>query len=108
MQVPLSEVPNTVSQQLNDFQKVLYDKAYSRLKENTHIENDYQTFSEKLEARGGFYQLHWCESRKCEDKIKQETKATIRCIPFAQIRESGKCVVCQSPSTGRVIFARNY
>lgn len=106
--VKLSEVSGAVSQQLNEFQKTLYEKAYRRLKENTHIENDYQNFAEKLEAEAGFYQLHWCESRTCEDKIKQETKATIRCIPFAQIRESGKCIVCQGPSAGRVIFARNY
>lgn len=106
--VKLSEVSVAVSQQLNDFQKALYEKAYLRLKENTHIEDDYKKFAEKLDSVAGFYQLHWCESRNCEDKIKQETKATIRCIPFAQIRESGKCIVCQGPSAGRVIFARNY
>jgi len=107
-QVKLDEVEEQVERQLDQLQKDLYAKAYDRLKNNTHIENDYEKFKEKLESMSGFYQLHWCGSRTCEDKVKNETKATIRCIPFAQIRESGKCIACGSESSGRVIFAKNY
>ena len=107
-QISLDKVTEEVERQLADYQKLLYSKAYDRLKNNTHIENEFEKFSKKLDAEGGFYQLHWCESRKCEDKIKEETKATIRCIPFAQIRESGKCIACGGNSQGRVLFARNY
>jgi len=106
--VSLDQIAEQVDAQLSEFQKLLYAKAYDRLKSQTHIENDYVRFGELLESQGGFYQLHWCESRKCEDKIKEDTKATIRCIPFAQIRESGKCIACGSPSQGRALFARNY
>jgi len=107
-QVPLDQVGQEVTKQLVDFQKALYSKASDRLTQNTYIENEFNVFKEKVEAVSGFYQLHWCESRKCEDHIKDETKATIRCIPFAQIRETGKCISCGSESKGRVIFAKNY
>ena len=107
-QVPLDQVGEEVTKQLADFQKALYAKASDRLTQNTHIENDYGSFKEKVDTVGGFYQLHWCESRKCEDRIKDETKATIRCVPFAQIRETSKCISCGSESKGRVIFAKNY
>ncbi|NBX76180.1 MAG: proline--tRNA ligase [Proteobacteria bacterium] len=108
IQVPLDQVGEEVTKQLADFQKALYAKASDRLTQNTHIENDYGSFKEKVDTVGGFYQLHWCESRKCEDRIKDETKATIRCVPFAQIRETSKCISCGSESKGRVIFAKNY
>lgn len=107
-QVLLDQVAAETGRQLDGLQKDLYAKAYDRLKSHTYIENDYSVFKEKIEAQGGFYQLHWCESRKCEDTVKEHTKATIRCIPFAQIRESGRCIVCGSESKGRVVFAKNY
>ncbi|NBX91664.1 MAG: proline--tRNA ligase [Proteobacteria bacterium] len=107
-QVKLSELIVRVNEELSDLQKSLYNAAYERLKNNTHLENSFSTFKEKIESESGFYQLHWCGSRACEDKVKDETKATIRCIPFAQIRETGKCIVCEKESTGRVIFAKNY
>lgn len=107
-QVLLDQVVAETGRQLDGLQKDLYAKAYDRLKSHTYIENDFSVFKEKIEAQGGFYQLHWCESRKCEDAVKEQTKATIRCIPFAQIREPGRCIVCGSESKGRVIFAKNY
>lgn len=107
-QVKLDAIKEEVQIQLDGLQKDLYSRAYDRLKQNTHIENEYAKFKSGIEEKGGFFQLHWCESRQCEDKIKEETKATIRCIPFAQIREAGKCIACGSESKGRVIFAKNY
>ena len=108
LQVKIDEIVDTVNQQFEALQKSLYQTAYERLQKNTHIEDKFDTFKQKIESDSGFYQLHWCESRNCEDKIKEETKATIRCIPFAQIRENGKCIACGNESKGRVIFARNY
>lgn len=107
-QVKLDAVLEEADKTLIEFQKVLYDKAYQRLQSSTFMENDYTAFKEKLEKQPGFYQMHWCGSAKCEEKVKVDTKATIRCIPFAQIREAGKCIACNGESSGRVIFAKNY
>ena len=107
-QVKLDNVLEEATKTLNEFQKVLYEKAYERMTSNTFIENDYSVFKDKLEKQPGFYQMHWCGSAACEEKVKIDTKATIRCIPFAQIREAGKCIACNAESSGRVIFAKNY
>ncbi|MFM8315301.1 MAG: proline--tRNA ligase anticodon binding domain-containing protein, partial [Deltaproteobacteria bacterium] len=107
-QVSLSEIQSKTPEALESLQKLLYDRAAKFLEANTHIENSYSKFQERIETESGFYQMHWCGSDKCEAQVKEETKATIRCIPFTQIKESGKCIYCQSESNGRVIFARSY
>jgi prolyl-tRNA synthetase len=107
-QVKLADISATVGPTLDAFQMALYTKAAERLKANTFLENDYAAFQKKQEEQGGFYQLHWCGTTACELKIKEESKATIRCIPFDQIKEAGKCIRCGGASNGRVIFARNY
>lgn len=106
-QVKIEDVVRQVDETLEAFQKTLYSKASDFLRDSTFLENDYAKFKERLEG-GGFFQLHWCGKDSCELQIKEETKATIRCVPFDQIRESGKCIYCSGPSGGRVIFARNY
>ncbi|MBI1860452.1 MAG: proline--tRNA ligase [Deltaproteobacteria bacterium] len=106
--VSLDQVKATAAKTLDEFQMALYTRSSEFLKANTHIENDLPKFKERIQANSGFYQLHWCGNPGCEAQVKNDTKATIRCIPFAQIRESGKCIVCSAASTGRVIFARNY
>lgn len=107
--VKLDAVKAKVAEVLEQFQKALYDKADERLKAFTFVENDYSNFKQRIESDdGGFFQMHWCGSGACEAKVKDETKATIRCIPFDQIRENGSCIVCGAKSEGRVIFARNY
>ena len=63
---------------------------------------------EILEKKGGFLYSHWCGNGECELKIKEETKATIRCIPENSPEEKGQCIYCGKPSERRVIFARNY
>lgn len=108
MQVNLSEIAIKTPQALDSLQKLLYDRAAKFLESNTHLEDDYSKFKERVETESGFYQMHWCGSDKCETQVKEETKATIRCIPFAQIKEPGKCIYCHGQSNGRVIFARNY
>jgi len=105
--VPLAEVKQNVATELKDLQTRLYNKAATLLKDNTFIEDDYESFKTRIE-NGGFFQMHWCGTDDCESLIKEETKATIRCIPFQQIRERGKCIRCEKPSGGRVIIARSY
>ena len=94
---------------LDDIQQNIYNKALEFRINNTHKVDSYDEFKEKIE-RGGFLLCHWDGSSETEQKIKEETKATIRCIPtdsdFEQ--ELGVCVYSGKPSKGRVIFARSY
>jgi len=66
------------------------------------------TNTEKPELHGGFARSHWCGSQECEEKIKEDLKVTIRCIPFDAKEESGACICCGKPSGRRVIFAKSY
>jgi prolyl-tRNA synthetase len=63
---------------------------------------------QQIEETGGFFYLHWCGSEECETNVKEETKATIRCIPLDSKEEQGKCIYCGKPSCRRVIFAKSY
>jgi prolyl-tRNA synthetase len=63
---------------------------------------------EKPEIHGGFTLSHWCGEEKCETKIKEDLKVTIRCIPFDNETETGKCIYCGGASSRRVIFSKAY
>lgn len=93
---------------LEDIQANLFSKAKSMLDANTVRVDDYATLADRAARNAGWSLAHWCGDSKCEAKVKAETKATTRCIPFEQEAESGACIVCGQPSTGRVIFARAY
>ncbi len=92
---------------LVDIQENIYNKALKFREENTIEVNDYETFKTKIED-GGFLLCHWDGTAETEEKIKNETKATIRCIPFDRKEEEGVCIYSGKPSKGRVIFARAY
>ena len=68
----------------------------------------YDEFKSRIEEPGGFFLCHWDGTRETENKIANETKATIRCIPSNRPQEAGKCMVTGQPSAGRVIFAKAY
>lgn len=106
--VKLEQSIPSIAATLAQFQKVLYERAKNFLHQNTFQENSYDSFKTRVEHEGGFYLMHWCGKDECETRVKQETKATIRCVPFDQVKEPGGCIVCQRPSGGRVIFARSY
>jgi prolyl-tRNA synthetase len=93
---------------LNTVQKSLFDRALAFREKNSRPVDDYAAFNSILDAEGGFLWSHWCGSGSCEERVKAETKATIRCIPMNGQKENGACVVCGQPSTARVIFARAY
>ncbi|MFZ2226355.1 MAG: proline--tRNA ligase [Candidatus Moraniibacteriota bacterium] len=93
---------------LDAIQINLFDKALAFQKENTHEVNSYEEFQEVLEAKGGFLLAHWCGDANCEAKIKEETKASSRCIPFDQLENDGQCIYCGKPSKKRIIFAKAY
>ena len=85
----------------------LFNTAIERQKSKTKTVDTWEEFKEAIEA-GFFVLAHWSGDKDDEAKIKEETKATIRCLPFDRIKENGKCVFSGKPSSGRVIFARAY
>ena len=103
-----SEVLDTVNFLLEDIQKNLYNKALSFRQANTTEVNSWEEFKKVLDEKAGFISAHWDGTPETEEKIKEETKATIRVIPFDQKKESGKCIYTGKPSEGRVLFARAY
>jgi prolyl-tRNA synthetase len=70
--------------------------------------DDEKTFREKLDDPGGFLLTHWCGDGECEERVQQETKATIRCIPMDAKEEKGTCPFCGKESSRRVIYAKAY
>ena len=92
---------------LEDIQRNLFEKALRMREEKTITVDSYDEFKEKIEE-GGFILAHWDGTPETEEKIKEETKATIRCIPFDGDKTPGKCMVTGKPSAQRVIFARSY
>jgi prolyl-tRNA synthetase len=93
---------------LDNIQENIYDKALAFRNEMTTPVDTYEEFKAVLQNKGGFIAAHWDGTPETEQKIKDETKATIRCIPFDQVPEVGKCIYSGRPSTGRVLFALAY
>lgn len=101
-------VENYIENLLNDIQNNLFETALERRKQMTHEANSYDEFKKLLDEKGGFIFAHWDGTSETEEKIKEETKATIRCIPLNNKQEAGRCIYSGKPSTQRVIFARAY
>jgi prolyl-tRNA synthetase len=97
-----------IQQLLNDIQENIFNKALAYRKEMTTPVETYEEFKEVLQNKGGFILAHWDGTSETEQMIKDETKATIRCIPFDQVPEEGICMYSGKPSKGRVIFALSY
>jgi prolyl-tRNA synthetase len=103
-----NEVTQKVSELLEAIQSNLFQRAIAFRSENTHEVNSWEEFQYTISKKGGFLMAHWCGNARCEEKIKEETRATIRCIPFDQKDEKGKCIFCGEESTSRVVFAKAY
>ena len=108
--VPQQEIGATVTEMLRDIQQSLYDRALAFREANTQRPADYAAFKNAVEK--GFALSYWCESPECEAKIKEETKATARCIPLEQTGlqdgTAGACIFCGKPAREQAIFARAY
>lgn len=107
MGVPLTEAAAHVDRLLRDIQQSLFDRARAFRDANLRSANSYDEFKRLIE-QPGFVWAHWDGTRATEDRIQEETKATIRCIPFDRATEPGQCMVTGAPSAGRVVFARAY
>lgn len=97
-----------IEELLEEIQQNLLDRALSYRESHITEVTDYQEFKKVLEEKGGFISAHWDGTKETEERIKEETKATIRCIPIDQKKESGVCVYSGKPSSGRVLFAKAY
>jgi len=97
-----------ISHLLIDIQSSIYNKALNFRKENTRFASDYDELKEILENKSGFVECFWNGSSEDEDKIKEETKATIRLIPLENDETSGKCILTGKTSQQKVIFAKAY
>jgi prolyl-tRNA synthetase len=110
----LADLPVTIEKLLAEIQQSLCDKALAFRRSNTHATATYDEFKKAVET--GFAFAGWCGGGDCEAKIKEETRATMRCIPLDQEAVlgvgspagSGKCVCCGQASKERAIFARAY
>jgi prolyl-tRNA synthetase len=104
----LTDVANSIPALLDDIQKTIYDRALAFRNDHITKVDTYDELKKVLDGKGGFVSAHWDGSAETEAKIKEETKATIRCIPLDAVEESGKCVYSGKPSNKRVLFARAY
>jgi len=106
--VPLAGAGDRIVQMMKEMQAALFDRAKKFRDENLLEVNSYDEFKKTIEEPGGFLMAHWDGSRETEELISNETKATIRCIPFDRKKEEGKCMVTGKASAGRVVFAKAY
>jgi prolyl-tRNA synthetase len=106
--MPLEGIVEHIQQLLEDIQANIYNKALAFRTANTHRVDSYEEFKRVLDDKGGFILAHWDGTSETEERIKDETKATIRCIPYDSPHEEGTCILTGKPSTQRVLFARAY
>ncbi len=106
--VPFDGIGEYIEKLLEEIQQNIFNKALKFREENTSEADTWEEFREIIQNRGGFVSAHWDGTSETEDKIKNETKATIRCIPIDSKPEEGKCVYSGKPSKQRVLFAVAY
>ena len=106
--VPVEGVAQYIQDLLENIQQNLYNRALAYREEHITAVNSWEEFKAVLEQKGGFVSAHWDGTPETEEKIKDETKATIRCIPLNNTQESGSCIYSGKPSSQRVLFALAY
>lgn len=107
-QVQFDNLAQAIEEQLNNFQTYLFDKAKRYMDENTHTIDSYDEFKEIMSTKRGFIRALWCGDSECEKKIKEETKATTRVLPFDAEKENGICIYCGNSASNRWYFAQAY
>ena len=104
---PIEGITDHIRSLLDEIQVNIFQKALAFREENTHSVDTWDEFKVQIE-KGGFLLAHWDGTAETEEAIKQETKATIRCIPLDAVEETGKCIFSGALSNRRVVFARAY
>ncbi len=107
--IEVSKLKDYVSEQLEDMQSSLLAKSRDFMKQNSRRIDEYDAFVKQFEEGiPGFVYSHWCGSNECEETISADLHVSIRCIPFAEPEETGKCIKCGMESKKRVVFAKAY
>jgi len=106
--VAVNELRNKIEEQLVRMQQDMFQQALDFREKNSYEVDNYEEFKERIESPGGFFRVTWCGAPECEAKIAEDTKASIRLIPFNQSQKDGKCLVCDAPAESKVILAKAY
>lgn len=106
--IALDQVADYCIGLMDEIQNNLYQRAIQHRTEHTYTVDSYEEFCKKIDSQPGFYMAHWDGSEEVEEKIKADTKATIRCIPLESDGQEGTCMVSGKPSKGRVVIAKAY
>ena len=106
--VALTELDAKVGELLEQMQKDMLERARTHRDNHTYTATTYEEFKDTIENRPGFVKAMWCGDQACEDKIKEDTTATSRCMPFAQEKLSDKCVCCGRPAKTMVYWGKAY
>lgn len=106
--VKFDEVADKVEELLNLVQKLMLESSQKMLNDMTYEASDYNSFKDIMKSTRGFIKAYWCEDKTCEAKIKEETKATTRCLPLDSIDSSGKCVYCGKDAKQIWYFGQAY
>jgi prolyl-tRNA synthetase len=105
---PRGGVESRIGELLEEIQNNLFHRALAFRKDNTHSVEDYEGFKALIEAEGGFLECGWCGQAACEQKVKEDTKATIRVLPLGREEPAGPCVVCGQKAHHLALFAKAY
>ena len=106
--IPLNELSEHIHNLLEEIQSNLFTRSKKFRDNHVTRVDDFDSFKDILESKGGFISAHWDGTVETEMKVKELTKATIRCIPLDNEKERGKCVLTGKPSEQRVLFAKAY
>ena len=106
--VALDELNVKIGELLDQIQADMLERARQHREEHTSVATEYDEFKDAIENKPGFVKAMWCGDRACEDKIKEDTTATSRCMPFAQETLSDKCVCCGRPAKSMVYWGKAY
>lgn len=106
--VPFEEIPAKAAKLLEEIQQNMYETALAHRNAHTYDVTSYEEFKTTINEKPGFIRAMWCGCQECEDKIKEDTAATARCIPFEQEQISGTCVCCGKPAKKIVYWGRAY
>lgn len=108
-EIPFDQIKESVQNILQDIQNSLFEKSLQMRNEKTKEADNYDDFKEYIE-QGNLVRSFWCENRECEQKIKEETSATVRCLELdrASLEENGKCVYCNNVAKNKWLFGKSY
>lgn len=107
-QTPIESIAHYMTTLLETIHNDMLEKAKAMQTSMTTVATTYDEFKQIMETKKGFIYAHWCEEVDCEAKIKEETKATTRCLPLDQVEEKGQCIRCGKDSNHKWVFAQAY